>query len=84
MKLKPLSNHVSRSLNLEEVLIALSICSVTNPIVKEALKNLNKLSGLEAHASFMVYNGDLNTLKRLNINLTCAPVFYSNNLFMHE
>ena len=84
LKLKPLSNHVSRSLNLEEVLIALSICSVTNPIVKEALKNLNKLSGLEAHASFMVYNGDLNTLKRLNINLTCDPVFYSNNLFMNE
>lgn len=84
IKLKPLSNHSSRSLNLEEVLIALSICSVTNPIVKEALKNLNKLSNLEAHASFMVYNGDLNTLKRLNINLTCDPVFYSNNLFMNE
>ena len=84
LKLKPLSNHASRSLNLEEVLIALSICSVTNPIVKEALKNLNKLSGLEAHASFMVYNGDLNTLKRLNINLTCDSIFYSNNLFMNE
>ena len=84
LKLKPLSNHASRSLNLEEVLIALSICSVTNSIVKEALKNLNKLSGLEAHASFMVYNGDLNTLKRLNINLTCDSIFYSNNLFMNE
>ena len=84
LKLKPLSNHSSRSLNLEEVLIALSICSVTNPIVKDALKNLNKLSGLEAHASFMVYNGDLNTLKRLNINLTCDPIFYSNNLYMNE
>ena len=84
LNLKPLSNHDSKSLSLEEVLIALSICSVTNPIVKKALKNLNKLSGLEAHASFMVYNGDLNTLKRLNINLTCDPVFYSNNLFMNE
>ena len=57
---------------------------MTNPIVKKALKNLNKLSGLEAHASFMVYNGDLKTLKRLNINLTCDPIFYSNNLFMNE
>lgn len=84
LKLKPLDNHTSNSLNLEEVLIALSICSATNPIVKRALKNLNKLSGLEAHASFMVYNGDLNTLKRLNINLTCDPIFYSNNLFMSE
>ena len=84
LKLKPLSNHASKSLNLEEVLIALSICSVTNPVIEEALNNLRKLSGLEAHASFMVYNGDLNTLKRLNINLTCDPVFYSNNLFMNE
>lgn len=84
LKLKPLGNHTSNSLNLEEVLIALSICSATNPIVKRALKNLNRLSGLEAHASFMVYNGDLNTLKRLNINLTCDPIFYSNNLFMSE
>ena len=84
LKLKPLSNHSSKSLNLEEVLITLSICSVTNPIIKKAIKNLNKLSGLEAHASFMVYNGDLNTLKRLNINLTCDPVFYSNNLFMSD
>ena len=84
LNLKPLSNHDSKSLSLEEVLIALSICSVTNPIVKKALKNLNKLSGLEAHASFMVYNGDLKTLKRLNINLTCDPIFYSNNLFMNE
>ena len=83
LKLKPLSNHASKSLNLEEVLIALSICSVTNPVVENALKNLNKLSGLEAHASFMVYNGDLNTLKRLNINLSCYPLFYSNNLFMN-
>ena len=84
LKLKPLSNHASKSLNLEEVLIALSICSVTNPVIEEALNNLSKLSGLEAHASFMVYNGDLNTLKRLNINLTCDPVFYSNHLFMNE
>ena len=84
LKLKPLGNHTSNSLNLEEVLIALSICSATNPIVKRALKNLNKLSGLEAHASFMVYNGDLNTLKRLNINLTCDPIFYSNNLYMSD
>ena len=84
LKLKPLSNHSNNSLNLEEVLIALSICSVTNPIAKSALKSLNKLSGLEAHASFMVYNGDFNTLKRLNINLTCDPIFYSNNLFMSE
>lgn len=83
LKLKP-KNNESHSLNLAEVLIALSICSVTNPIVETALQNLSKLNGCEAHASFMVYNGDLNSLRKLNINLTCEPIFYSNNLFMSE
>lgn len=85
LKLNPnINNGNHQSLSLQEVLIALSICSVTNPIIEKALQNLNKLKGCEAHASFMVYNGDLNSLRKLNINLTCDPVFYSNNLFMTE
>lgn len=85
LKLNPsISSGQHQSLSLQEVLIALSICSVTNPSVEKALQNLKKLSNCEAHASFMVYNGDLNSLRQLNINLTCDPVFYSNNLFMTE
>lgn len=71
-------------LNLQEVIIALSICSATNPIIEQALKKLSKLKGCEAHASFMVYNGDLKQLNALGINLTCEPIFYSDNLFMNE
>lgn len=74
----------NKTLNLQEVLIALSICSVTNPIIKEAINSLKKLDGCIAHATFMVYNGDLNTLRNLNIRLTCEPVFYSNNLYFHD
>ena len=74
----------NKTLNLQEVLIALSICSVTNPIIKEAINSLKKLDGCIAHATFMVYNGDLNTLRSLNIRLTCEPVFYSNNLYFHD
>lgn len=84
LTLKPNLGGNEQSLSLQEVLIALSICSVTNPIVEKALKSLKKLNGCEAHASFMVYNGDLNSLRKLNINLTCEPIFYSNNLFMNE
>ncbi len=83
LKLKSNSKE-RKSLNLEEVLIALSICSVTNPIIEKALQKLKELQNCEAHASFMVYNGDLNTLKNLNINLTCEPTFYSSNLFMND
>lgn len=84
LSLKPNIGQLSQSLSLQEVLIALSICSVTNPIIEKALHNLKQLKGCEAHASFMVYNGDLNTLRQLKINLTCEPIFYSNNLFMND
>ena len=82
LKLKPLSNHPSSVLNLSEVLIALSICSVNNEDVKRALENLSELSGLEAHASFIVDNEEFNILKRLRVNLTCEPIFYLEKFFV--
>lgn len=81
LKLKAKDQNHNYYLNLQEVLIALSICAVTNPIIDKALKNLNKLRGCEAHASYIVTNGDLNILRNLNINLTCEPEFYSNHLY---
>lgn len=69
------------SLNLQEVLITLSICSVTNPIIEKALKNLKKLQNCEAHATYIVQNDELNIFRSLFINLTCEPNFYSNHLY---
>ena len=66
-------------LNLQEVLIALSICSVTNPTISKALKKLDKLNGCEAHASYMVTNGELKILKNLKVNLTCESKFSKMN-----
>lgn len=40
-------------LNLPEVLIVLSICSATNPIIEKAVKNLKNLRGSDAHASYI-------------------------------
>ena len=71
----------SRPLQLQEVMIALSICSVTNPMIEKALGVLDKLKDCEAHATYIVTNGDLKSLKHLGINLTCENVFYSDNLF---
>lgn len=71
----------NNELQLQEILIALSICSVTNPIIKNALANIKKLEGCEAHATYIVHNGDLKALKNLKINLTCESEFYlSNNI----
>ena len=69
-------------LQLQEVLIALSICSVTNPTVGDALKQLEKLKDKDAHSSYIITNGELKKLKELKIRLTCEPNFYSNNLFL--
>ncbi len=62
-------------LTLPEILTALSICSTTNPIIEKALSNLKKLNGCEAHATYIVDNGDKKTLKNLKINLTCEPEY---------
>ena len=60
-------------LNLPEVLIALSICSMTNPIIEKIINDLDKLRGCEAHASYIIEKSELNVLKNLGINLTCEP-----------
>ena len=60
-------------LDLPEVLIALSICSVTNPIIERAINELEKLRGCDAHSSYIIDKGELNALKNLGINLTCEP-----------
>lgn len=61
------------SLNLPEVLIALSICSKTNPIIEKTLEAIDKLRGLEAHSSYIISQSEQKVLKSMGINLTCEP-----------
>ena len=74
LKLKKELNTGDR-LNLSEVLTALSICSVTNPLAAKALSNLSKLRNSEAHATYIVTGTDKKALKELDINLTCENEF---------
>jgi len=76
-----LKNNFDNKLQLQETLIALSICSVTNPIIEEALNNIKKLENCEAHSSYIVQNDEFKTLKKLKINLTCEPSYYSDSLY---
>ncbi len=71
LKLKKDLNNGTR-LTLPEVLTALSICSVTNPVIEKALQNVRKLKNCDAHATYIVDGGDRETLKGLKINLTCS------------
>ena len=66
------SNFKESYLKLGEVLIALSICSTTNPVVKKLLDNLDKLSGAELHATHMITDDEMVVLSNLGINATCG------------
>lgn len=64
------SNFKESYLKFGEVLVALSICSTTNPIVKKALSNLDKLNGTQLHATHMIPDDEMVVLSNLGINAT--------------
>ena len=68
---KSTSYRTSYCLNVQEVLIALSVCSSINPIIEKTLNNLEQLQGTEAHATYILEKSEINVLKSLGINLTC-------------
>ncbi len=68
-------------LNLEEILIALSISAATNPTAQLAMTKLNGLRNCEAHSSVMLNQADEGILRKLGINLTCEPQFPSKDLY---
>lgn len=70
---KRTSYKTSYCLNIQETLIALSICAATNPVIKQALSKINELRGTEAHSTYIIEKSELNVIKSLGINLTCEP-----------
>ena len=72
----------SISLDVGEVLVALSIGATTNPTAALAIAQLPKLRGLEAHMTHLPTPGDERGLRQLGVNLTCDPVFASDRLFV--
>jgi len=69
------------SLDLEEMLIALSICAATNPAAEAAMEQLKGLRGCEVHMTHMPTPGDEAGLRRLGVNLTSEPNFATKSLF---
>ena len=67
------SYRTSYCLNVQEVLIALSICSSTNPIIEKIISQIKDLRGLEAHSTYIIEQSEMNVIKNLGINLTCEP-----------
>ena len=68
-------------LNANEILIALSISAVTNPVAQLAYSKLTELKGSQAHSTVMLNKDDEQVLRSLGIEFTCEPEFSSKNLF---
>ncbi|MBE7077251.1 MAG: DUF1846 domain-containing protein [Clostridiales bacterium] len=64
---------VNPRLHTDEVLMALSICAVTDPKAKKAVAQLDKLKNCEVHSSVMLGHADERTFKSLGMHLTCEP-----------
>lgn len=68
-------------LDLEEVLIALSISAAFNPIAQVALDALSSIRECSAHSTVILHTNNENTLRNLGIDITSDPHFASTNLF---
>ena len=68
-------------MSVSEILIAMSICAATNPMVELAMSKLTELSGCDAHSTVILSDADTNALRKLGLNLTCDPEFYANEFY---
>ena len=80
LKTQHLGNNNPR-LHTDEILIALSVCAVTDPNARLALDQLKKLGGCEMHSSVLLSQVDEKLLKKLGINLTCEPCYQTKKLY---
>lgn len=68
-------------LHPNEVLIALSICAVTDPIAQKAMEQLSNLRRCELHSSVILSEADEHTMRKLGVYLTCDPAYESKRLY---
>ncbi len=71
------------SLNLEEMLIALSISATTNPSAQVAMGHLKDIRGTEVHMTHIPSLGDEVGWRKLGVNLTTDPNFAGTQLFIN-
>ena len=70
------------SMDVEEILIALSISATTNTVAGVAMEKLKDFKGCEVHITHIPTPGDEAGLRKLGVNLTSDPDFSTKNLFV--
>ncbi len=82
LKVNHLGN-VNPRLHTDEVLIALSICALTDEKAERAMQQIQSLKGSEVHSSVILSHVDINVFRNLGVNLTCEPVYQNKKLYHH-
>ena len=73
--------HKNPRLHTDEVLLALTISALTNPLADLAQQQLSGLKGSDAHFSVIISEEDIHLYKRLGINVTCEPKYEVKKLY---
>ena len=60
-------------LHTDEVLVALSMLSITDENCRKALEQLPKLNGCQVHSTVMLSEVDRKIFQKLGVGLTCDP-----------
>ena len=68
-------------MHIDEILIALTICAVTDDNAELAMEQLSNLRGCEAHSTVILSQADEGMLSKLGLNLTCEPAYQTNKLY---
>ena len=80
LKVAHMGNRNPR-LHTDEILIALTICAVTDDNAERAMEQLENLKNCEAHSSVILSPVDEGMLSKLGVNLTCEPAYQTNKLY---
>lgn len=73
--------HTNPRLHTEEVLVALSICALTDINARNAMEKLSELRGCEVHSTVILSPKDETIFRRLGVNLTCEPTYQTTKLY---
>ncbi len=68
-------------LHTDEVLIALSICALTDINARKAMDILYQLKECEVHSSVILAQVDVNVFRKIGVNLTCEPKYQTKKLY---
>ena len=68
-------------LHTDEVLIALAISAVNNKDAAAAMEALDGLRYAQVHSTVILSEVDVNTFKKLGVNLTCEPRYQTKKLY---